>query len=195
MARNESNSLKNTIKIEENLVLRVMTKKDHLITKYGMQPHPEGGFYVESFRSSTQVDTDKGVRSASTAIYFLMCNGNISRLHRIVSDEVWHFYSGCSITVVELDESTGDCKKTILGANVVEGSDEYVQYVVKGGTWFGSYPNITADSEHDYSLVGCTVSPGFDFADFEMGSNAILSKQFPKAAAAGIIDKMTIGLP
>ena len=181
---------------EANSKKRSMTKKDSLITKYNMQPHPEGGFYVETFRSSTSVDTEKGPRSASTAIYFLMCDGNISRLHRIVSDEVWHFYAGTSITVVELDESTGDCKKTILGSNVTsDDSKECMQYVVKGGTWFGSFPNIKEGNEEAYSLVGCTVSPGFDFSDFELGSNALLTKQFPKAAASGVIDKMTVGLP
>ena len=168
--------------------------KKELIQKYNMQPHPEGGFYVETFRSATNVDTEKGPRSASTAIYFLMCENNISRLHRIVSDEVWHFYLGCSITVVELTED-GGYKTTVLGSNIAgPNASEVVQYVVKGGTWFGSFPNIEPGSD-DCSFVGCTVSPGFEFSDFEMGSNALLSKAFPIAAASGIIDKMTVGLP
>jgi predicted cupin superfamily sugar epimerase len=102
--------------------------------------------------------------------------------------------SGCPITIVELDEATGGAKLTTLGNNITSDSNEVVQYVVKGGTWFGSYPNIASGTEA-YSFVGCTVSPGFDFADFELGSKAALSVQFPLAAAQGVIDKMTIGLP
>lgn len=160
-----------------------------------MQPHPEGGFYAETFRSDVTVQTEKGPRSASTAIYFLMSPGNISRLHKIVSDEVWHFYLGHSITVVELDDATGGFKSTILGNNINNG--EVVQYVVKGGTWFGSYPNIESNDDNvdAFSFVGCTVSPGFDFADFEMGSNFALCKAYPAAAVNGIIDKLTVGLP
>jgi predicted cupin superfamily sugar epimerase len=167
---------------------------DKLIAKYKMQPHPEGGYYVETFRSEINVDTKNGPRSASTAIYFLMNADSISRLHRIASDEVWHFYLGCPITIVELDETTGGAKLTTLGNNITSDSNEVVQYVVKGGTWFGSYPNIASVTE-DFSFVGCTVSPGFDFSDFELGSNAALSGMFPVAAAQGVIDKMTIGLP
>lgn len=173
----------------------MMPTKQDLINKYFMQPHPEGGFYAESFRSQCVVQTEKGPRSASTAIYFLMCKGSISRLHRIVSDEVWHFYLGKSITVLELINETGGYKTTVLGPNISAG--EVVQYVVKGGTWFGSYPNLDTNDERDslYSFVGCTVSPGFEFSDFELGSNAQLIADFPKAAADGVIDKLTVGLP
>jgi len=171
-----------------------ITKED-LVKRYGMLPHPEGGFYAETFRSEVTVQTEKGSRAASTAIYFLMSPGNISRLHRIVSDEVWHFYLGHSITVVELDDATGGCKSTILGNNITNG--EVVQYVVKGGTWFGSFPNIDSDDSNKdaFSFMGCTVSPGFDFAGFEMGSNEALRKAHPVAAEDGIIDKLTVGLP
>jgi predicted cupin superfamily sugar epimerase len=172
-----------------------MASKDQIIAQYEMQPHPEGGYYAETFKSQITVDTARGSRSASTAIFFLMCDESISRLHRIVSDEVWHFYFGSSITIVELDETTGGFKKTILGPGASQGNwKEQLQYVVKGGTWFGSYPNVTPGSD-EFSLVGCTVSPGFEFSDFELGSNAKLTEQFPAAAAAGIIDKMTVGLP
>lgn len=169
--------------------------KDDLIKRYGMLPHPEGGYYAETFRSQVNVQTEKGPRSASTAIYFLMSPGNISRLHRIVSDEVWHFYLGHSITVVELDDATGNYKSTILGNNILNG--EVVQYTVKGGTWFGSFPNMEENESNKdvFSFVGCTVSPGFDFADFEMGSNAALSEAYPLAAKDGIIGKLTVGLP
>jgi len=108
---------------------------------------------------------------------------SVSRLHRIQSDEVWHFYSGGPMTVVELDSSLPDqTKLTVLGPN-----DEQ-QYVVKAGTWFGSYPNAGTE----YSLVGCTVSPGFDFEDFELASPDSLKKDFPHATS--VIDKLTVGL-
>lgn len=152
-----------------------------------MQPHPEGGYYVETFRSSTNVQTDYGIRSASTAIYFLVSGNNISRLHRIRSDEVWHFYAGGPITVVELDDSTRTARLTILGTDFEKGQS--VQYTVKAGTWFGSYPS----NEKDFCFVGCTVAPGFDFADFELASRAKLLQEYPNAA--DIIIKMTEGLP
>lgn len=169
-----------------------LCKRDKIIAQYSMEAHPEGGFYVETFRSTTMVNTDRGLRAASTAIYFLMCNNSISRLHKIISDEVWHFYSGCSITIIELDESTGGFRTTVLGPNIELG--EELQFVVKGGTWFGSFPNNDGIID-EFSLVGCTVAPGFEFCDFELGSYAALSTAFPIAAEAGVISKLTVGLP
>lgn len=161
--------------------------KEILIERYNMQEHPEGGFYVETFRSDVVVQTNHGPRSASTAIYFLVSGANISRLHRIKSDEVWHFYLGGPITVVELDPMTGTAKSTILGTNL--SMNQLVQYTVKANTWFGSYPS----NSDDYSFVGCTVAPGFDFADFELGSREKLLQEYPQAA--DMIIKMTEGLP
>lgn len=172
-----------------------MATKQDLVDKYAMQPHPEGGFYVETFRSTSTVQTELGPRSSSTAIYFLMCHGSISRLHRITSDEVWHFYLGKPITVVELVDATGGFKTTTLGPNINSG--EVVQYVVKRNTWFGSYPNLDENDsiEDQFSFVGCTVSPGFEFSDFELASNAKLTADYPLAASSGVIGKMTVGLP
>ena len=155
-----------------------------------MQPHPEGGYYAETYRSPVLVPTARGERSASTAIYFLMTPHTFSRLHRIQSDECWHFYAGQPLEVVELvkDDDNGAggyAKITRVGI----GPGCVPQYMVKAGTWFGSYPS----SASEYSLVGCTVAPGFDFTDFELASRAHLLKEFP--AAADIITKMTVGLP
>ena len=163
-------------------------RKEDFIEKFNMQDHPEGGFYVETFRSRQMIPTEGGERSASTAIYFLMHNDNVSRIHRIKSDEVWHFYFGCPMTVIELDETTKEFKSTILGSNILKG--EVLQYVVKQNTWFGSFPNCNDD--HDFSFVGCTVAPGFDFSDFELGSNSSLKKLYTNADS--IIDKLTVGL-
>jgi predicted cupin superfamily sugar epimerase len=162
-----------------------------LIKKYDMQPHPEGGYYKETYRSEVEVETDKGIRSASTAIKFLVTKESVSRLHRIESDEVWHFYAGSPLTIVELDadsQKSNQTKLTQLGSSDSDDPSCVQQYVVKGGTWFGSFP--TEGSE--WCLVGCTVSPGFDFRDFEMADPEELRAQFPDAL--GIIEKMTIGL-
>jgi predicted cupin superfamily sugar epimerase len=150
-----------------------------------------GGFFAESFRSDINVDLDQGTkkRTASTAIYFLVTPGNVSRLHRIQSDEVWHFYLGGPLTVIELDagESKG-YRATVLGQDVVAG--QLQQYVVKRGTWFGCYP---ADGT-EFSFVGCTVAPGFEFQDFELASRAALLAAFPESAS-DVIVKLTDGLP
>jgi predicted cupin superfamily sugar epimerase len=167
--------------------------KDFIIQKYKLVPHPEGGYFTESFRSDVPVtvNSNSKVRTASTAIYFLMTPGNISRLHRIQSDEVWHFYLGGSISVIELDEATGGFRRTILGHDILKG--ESVQYTCKAGTWFGSFPNAPVSDEDAFSLVGCTVSPGFEFEDFQLGSRSKLLEQFPNATE--IVEKLTEGLP
>lgn len=166
----------------------------YLVSKYNMVAHPEGGFYVETFRSDTNISitSDDGTssihRPASTAIYFLMIPGNISRFHRIKSDEVWHFYGGGSMTVVELlEDGSQGYKATVLGSNQLK--DELVQYVVKRDTWFGSFPNEGSD----FSFVGCTVSPGFMFEDFELASREKLLNSHP--FAQDMIIKLTEGLP
>eukprot|EP00938_MAST-03A_sp_MAST-3A-sp1_P002747 g2747.t1 len=159
-----------------------------LVKKFNMKAHPEGGFYAETYRSPHKVKSSYGERSASTAIYFLITPGSVSRLHRIKADEVWHFYLGGPMTVLELNESDGSMKKTVLGSNVLS-SSETVQYTVKANTWFGSYPNPGTS----FSFVGCTVSPGFEFEDFELASRSALVAKFPKYKDE--IHKLTIGLP
>lgn len=138
---------------------------------------------METYRSSENVPTERGERSASTAIYFLITPGSVSRLHRILSDEVWHFYAGGPLEVVELIDGKAKITKIGLEDGCIP------QYVVKSGTWFGSYPCEGSK----YSLVGCTVAPGFDFQDFELGSRAKLLADFPDAKDT--IVKLTEGLP
>lgn len=143
---------------------------------------------METYRAATYVTAQYGTkqvsRSASTGIYFLICPGNVSRLHRIQSDEMWHFYLGGPMTVVELDNSHPDgYKATVIGQDITKG--QVVQYVVKAGVWFGSYPNEGTL----FSFVGCSVAPGFDFSDFELADRAELLTDFPKAAT--IIEKLT----
>ncbi len=137
--------------------------------KYTMQPHPEGGFFREMYRSEEWVLQPalparfSGNRTFSTAIYFLLESHHFSALHRIQSDEVWHFYAGGPLEVFVFDEA-GQLEIIRLGNNPDAG--EVFQAVVPAGRWFASRPAAGTA----YALVGCTVAPGFDFADFELAT-------------------------
>lgn len=159
--------------------------KEELIARFGMLPHPEGGYYVETHRSSMNISTPHGERSASTGILFLLGRTDVSHLHRIKSEEMWHYYAGGSIVIFELVEETKSFRSTILGPNVLDG--EVIQYVVPPNTWFGSYVH---DQSAAYSLVGCTVAPGFDFEDFELAKREDLIAEFPNALDP--INRLTI---
>lgn len=151
-----------------------------LIQHLALLPHPEGGFYRETYRSSGTIPQASlpaqfsGERSFSTAILFLLPEGAKSSLHRISADEVWHFHKGGPLNVVMLHED-GRLEVVTMGPNVQAG--QKLQAVVPGGTWFGAYP---AEGSR-YSLVGCTVAPGFDFADFEMARRDELLAKHPEA--------------
>ncbi|MCB0403999.1 MAG: cupin domain-containing protein [Bdellovibrionales bacterium] len=156
-----------------------MSNREILIKELGLLPHPEGGFYAETYRDAGTIpkavlpDRFAGDRNYSTAILFLLSKGEHSRLHRIASDEVWHFYAGDPLVVLEISPS-GQLKETRLGQNVLAG--DRLQHVVPAGAWFGAYP--AAGSE--YCLVGATVAPGFDFADFELAEAERLEAEFPE---------------
>ena len=161
---------------------------DYLVKALELLPHPEGGFYKEVYRSAgtipgTALSPDfAGDRNTATSIYFLVEKNNFSALHKIKSDETWHFYYGDALEVIELDD-TGNLKTTLVGNNLAAG--ETFQYTVKANTWFGS--RVKAGGS--FSLVGCTVAPGFDFADFEMAERDVLINQFPQHKA--VIGEMT----
>jgi len=143
-----------------------------------LQPHPEGGFFSESYRSqqTMEVPAPGGgtqQRNVSTAIYFLLEAGNFSAFHRIRSDEIWHFYAGQALEVLELLPG-GELRCTRLGPDILRG--ELPQYVVPANTWFASR---VADGG-TFSLVGCTVAPGFDFADFRLAQRQELLELFPQ---------------
>lgn len=154
-------------------------KVQHLIDFYNLLPHPEGGFYRQTYKSSMSIDGHylsndfQGERVISTAIYFLLNGINFSAFHRIKSDELWHFYAGdaLNIYVIELD---GNLKTIKLGNNYHNG--ESFQAVVSAGSWFASAP-INKDG---FSFVGCTVAPGFDFQDFELAKRDQLIALFPQ---------------
>jgi hypothetical protein len=159
-----------------------------LIDRLGLEPHPEGGFYRETYRAGLRLDATalapafSGGRDASTAIYYLLAAGDRSRLHRIRSDEVWHFYLGDPLLVAELDEA-GTPQVTTLGSDIAAG--QVPQHVVPAGRWFGACPAPGSA----FSLVGCTVAPGFDFADFEMATRQSLLDCHP--AASEWIERLT----
>lgn len=160
-----------------------------LIERYALKPHPEGGYYAETYRSADALPAGTlprfgGARPASTAIYFLLQEGSKSSLHRIKSDEVWHFYLGGPLTIVQIS-AEGKAERVRLGPAIEQG--ETLQHVVPAGCWFGAYPYPGAR----FSFVGCTVAPGFDFEDFELGRRAELLARFPAAKAE--IERLTSG--
>jgi uncharacterized protein len=152
---------------------------DNLIKHLQLQPHPEGGYFKETYRSAGIIPLQSlsqnfsGDRSYSTAIYFLLQQGDYSAFHKIESDECWHFYEGSSLLIHVID-AEGNYSCVRLGRNLDKG--EVFQFVVPAGNWFASEPAPGTA----FSLVGCTVAPGFDFADFEMANAETLSKKYPK---------------
>lgn len=160
-----------------------------LIRYLNLSPHPEGGYFCENYRSAGVIDKSglpdyyNENRSFSTAIYFMLPKGHISHFHKVKTDEVWHFYGGGSLTLIQIFEN-GRREDVQIGSNVFEG--EHLQYVVPANCWFAAFPN----DDVEYSLVGCTVSPGFDYKDFELGSKQELADRFPQHAA--LFDKYSL---
>ncbi|MCB1053331.1 MAG: cupin domain-containing protein [Acidobacteria bacterium] len=147
------------------------------VQQLGLVPHPEGGFYKETYRAELQLpvpwDT-KRTRSAGTGIYYLLKANDFSCWHRIRSDEGWHFYAGQTLEIHVLDSD--GYRVLRLGIE----AEAYPQHWVPARSWFAAR---LADPHPDhFALVGCTVAPGFDFADFEM-ANASLLDQFPEHSA------------
>lgn len=150
-----------------------------LIDFLALERHPEGGWYRETYRAAELIPATAlparfdGERAFTTAIYFLLAPGEFSALHRIKSDELWHFYSGTTLTVHVITPD-GEHRTIRLGADIAGG--ETFQAPVSAGSWFGA--EVSGPGE--YALVGCTVAPGFDFADFEMAGRAALLAAYPE---------------
>jgi uncharacterized protein len=165
-----------------------MNKVDTIIYKLQLKAHPEGGYFRETYRSEGVISKDElgekysGKRNFSTSIYFLLTSESFSAFHRIVQDEAWHFYDGAPL-FLHLISPQGDYTRVIVGRNFEKG--EVPQFVVPGGTWFAA----EVASEDSFSLLGCTVAPGFDFEDFEMAGRDSLSKRF--AGLKEIIVRLT----
>jgi uncharacterized protein len=149
------------------------------IDKLDLIAHPEGGYYRETYRAELSIAREAlppqftGPRLVSTAIYFLLDKENFSAFHRLRSDELWHFYCGSPIIVyaIEPDDSYSEI---LLGSDPDAG--EVLQAVVKAGCWFAS----RVRDPQAFALAGCTVAPGFDFADFELGKRAELVRLYPQ---------------
>lgn len=150
-----------------------------LIERLDLKPHPEGGYYSETYRSANEIPGESldsaysGNRNHSTCIYFLLVSGKFSAFHKINQDEIWHFYDGSPVELHTID-TEGNHQKHMIGRDFKKG--ETPQLVVSGGSWFASKV-VDGDS---YSLVGCTVAPGFDFDDFQLAEREILIQQYPQ---------------
>jgi hypothetical protein len=164
-----------------------MESAQQWIERLNLEPHPEGGWYRQTYRAPLTLPRSAlpgfaGDRPASTAIYFLLAGDQFSAFHRLRSDEVWHFYAGSAL-IVHVIEPGGRYNQLLLGSDASSG--EQFQAVVPAGCWFGS----SLRHPDSYALVGCTVAPGFDFADFEMAERNELAVRFPQHRK--IIERLT----
>ena len=155
---------------KQNTVLEVK----ELVERFQLKPHPEGGFYSETYRDPRQIQTSAGPRNASTAIYYLLDRGAYSAWHRIASDELWHFYAGAPLLIHVLDES-GTLITHRLG-NAMQAQDASFQISVPARHWFAA----ELEQPDTWALVGCTVAPGFEFSEFELAGTAELLKLAPE---------------
>lgn len=150
-----------------------------LIARLGLAPHPERGYFVETYRAALQLEglPHGAPRAAGTAIYFLVTRAQpTTYLHRLLSDEIFHLYEGGPMDVLLLGER-GPGELARLGRDVAAG--ERPQLVIRAGTWFA----VELAPEVEHCLFGCTVAPGFDFADFELAEGPELAARFPAHAA------------
>lgn len=158
-----------------------MSRIKELIHKFDLQPHPEGGWYKQTYKSEERIPSEAlpgrfgGDRTFGTAIYFLLEQGNFSAFHRIRSDECWHFYDGDALLIYVIFPG-GELEIVSLGKNLEKG--ESFQYVVPANCWFASRPAPGSE----YCFVGCTVSPGFEFEDLDLANAGELGKIYPQHA-------------
>jgi hypothetical protein len=158
-----------------------MAHKDarYWIETLRLEPHSEGGYFRQTYRSEVLIAQDalpagfSGARAVSTAIYFLLEGKNFSAFHRLRSDEIWHFYAGETL-VVHVIHPDGKYSRILLGCDPEAG--QVLQAVVPAGCWFASH---VADWK-SFAVVGCTVAPGFDFEDFEVGKREELLSLYPQ---------------
>lgn len=153
-----------------------------LIQKLQLQPHPEGGFYKETYRSDqTLLNKEGQIRNVSTAIYYLLENEDKSHFHRIKSDESWYFHQGVTLEIVSIQNN--NLVTILLGNDLSKG--EVPQAVVPANVWFAA----NVKDNVGFSLVSCSVAPGFDFLDFEMAKRQALTQLFPHLK--DVIEKFT----
>ncbi|MEI7695126.1 MAG: cupin domain-containing protein [Chlorobium sp.] len=166
-----------------------MQKAEFWIEKLKLQPHPEGGFYRETWRSGGSYPFDektlfKGPRSWATSIYYLLRGNDCSKLHRIHSDELWFYHAGAPLTVYVFPE-TGEPSNFTLGLKPEKG--QVLQETVQAESWFGACCAEADDGS--YSLVSCVVAPGFDFSDFAFADKQELLARFPRYST--LVERLT----
>lgn len=152
---------------------------DQIITRLDLEPHPEGGWFSKSYESDLMLPLSihsgsSGERNCSTSIYFLISGDNFSAFHRLRSDEMWYHHSGGALAI-EILEAGDTHRQKVIGA-IEKGYKP--QALAPSGTWFGSH--LLGDQ--DWALVGCSVSPGFDYSDFEIGNRENLIRDYPDHA-------------
>ena len=151
-----------------------MTKNiEYWVNYLKLSKHPEGGYYRETYRSQYSITPEgyPGERNVSTSIYYLLGQNDFSSFHRLKSDEIWHFYYGDSARIHMIDQE-GKYQIRDVGSNPEAG--EAFQVLIPSNTWFA------AETLGEYSLVGCTVAPGFDFSDFNLSGRDNMLHLFPK---------------
>ncbi len=152
---------------------------EEIIQKLDLKPHPEGGYFKETYRSPGEIelgnlpDKYSGNRNYSTCIYFLLISGNFSAFHKINQDEIWHFYDGSPVELHTISQH-GEHQAYIIGRDFDQGQTP--QLAVPGNHYFAS--KVT--EPNNFSLVGCTVAPGFDFDDFVLARRGDLLQKFPQ---------------
>jgi len=152
---------------------------EEIVELLGMTRHPEGGYFKEVYRSEEMIpgsalpERYSGARCSGTSIYFLLCGDQKSHLHRIKSDETWHYYKGSSLRLYVITPE-GEMKIHLLGSNFK--NKELPQITIEHGSWFGA----EVCDEDSYTLVGCTVAPGFDYNDFELARRENLLIDYPQ---------------
>ena len=153
-----------------------MTTATEVIRALKLRPHPlEWGYFHETYRSMATVQD--GTRSMNTAIYYMLTGAGVSEMHRLPGDEIYHWYAGNPLETLLLNPATGRAEMVVLGADVAAG--QRPQLVVPGGTWQGS---CRGAGPFDFTLIGATMAPGFDSADYVRGGRVKLTKAFPQYA-------------
>jgi predicted cupin superfamily sugar epimerase len=150
-----------------------LAEVDSLIQRLHLQPHPEGGYYRETYASEVEAPTASGVRRCATSIYYLLANGDRSAFHRLQSDEIWYFHAGCGLVIHVLDPA-GHHYQYRLSPDIAGGGAP--QVVIRAGLWFGA----ELQEPNGYCLVGCSVSPGFHFSDLELARRDALIQEYPQ---------------
>ena len=165
--------------------ITIMETKDRiklLKEALALTKHPEGGYFKEVYRSVGEIPAETlsesftGIRNYSTSIYYLLTSEAYSSFHKIKQDETWHFYEGGTIHL-HMISPEGTHQTITIGSRIEKG--EVYQYTVPGNHWFAA----EIEESDSYALVGCTVAPGFDFDDFELGKRENLTQKYPQHAA------------